>query len=661
MHISRVVIRNFANFQTLDIRTGEDMVIVGENKVGKSNFLRAIQLVLDPSLSERDRRLGLEHFWDGLGDDKLGSVVEVSLEFTERAENARLLRHLADCVVDVGPPFVGRVTYRYRPKPDLGGPPTSMADYEYVIFGGVDPENDIGSDMRRMTPLDVQGALRDAEKELASWRHSPLRPLIEELAETLSDDDRDEIQTEIDDAQSELTSRPEIQAVANRIATRLEAMVGTQHTVPLSLGLTPTRLDALLRGLRLLIDGGTRGISDASVGSANLIFLALKSLELDRLVADGERDHTFFAVEEPEAHLHPHLQRLIYRHFLGTQPRGADGPRAQSTVLTTHSPHIASVAPLRSIVLLRHDEEVGATTGVAAATTPLTIEDVADLQRYIDVTRGEIFFSRGVILVEGDAERFLVPAFADVLGMSLDELGVTVCSVGGVNFAPYVKLLGANGLQIPFVVLTDKDPIDANRSLGVPRLKRLLRVITPGVELGEQPIRIVYTDGDGKLRSHTPDLFVERETHAEFIEVKWERDARAPKNEARWPFIASAISGLGYTYAVVTERHLMHQPLKANVDRLLRHQHSPQLSRAASAMLWDALAAEPQTLANILASQADPSEPSVLRALADGWLCTDLSQPISPRSLVRLPLDRQRRTRRLGRASQFHWLACQVP
>lgn len=152
----------------------------------------------------------------------------------------------------------------------------------------------------------------------------------------------------------------------------------------------------------------------------------------------------------------------------------------------------------------------------------------------------------------------------------------------------------------------------------------------------EQPIRIVYTDGDGKVRSHTPDLFVERETHSEFIEVKWEGDARAEKNEARWPFIASAISALGYAYAVVTERHLMRQPLKANVDRLLRHQHSPQLSRPASAMLWDALASGPQTLASILESRAEFLEPSVLRALADGWLCTDLTQPISPRSLVRL-------------------------
>lgn len=84
----------------------------------------------------------------------------------------------------------------------------------------------------------------------------------------------------------------------------------------------------------------------------------------------------------------------------------------------------------------------------------------ADLERYIDVTRGELFFSKGVILVEGDAERFLLPTLAKLYdpAMDFDALGISVCSIAGTNFGPYVQLLGPAGLDIPFVVLTDYDP-----------------------------------------------------------------------------------------------------------------------------------------------------------------------------------------------------------
>jgi putative ATP-dependent endonuclease of the OLD family len=86
-------------------------------------------------------------------------------------------------------------------------------------------------------------------------------------------------------------------------------MVGPAHTTSVALGLAPTQIDALLRTLRRLIDGGARGMADASLGTANLAFLALKSLELDRLVADGDRDHTFLAVEELV-----HGRRSLKRH-----------------------------------------------------------------------------------------------------------------------------------------------------------------------------------------------------------------------------------------------------------------------------------------------------------------------------------------------------------
>jgi putative ATP-dependent endonuclease of OLD family len=273
--------------------------------------------------------------------------------------------------------------------------------------------------------------------------------------------------------------------------------------------LSPTRVDALLRALRLLIDDGARGVADASLGTANLIFLALKSLELDELVREGERDHTFLAVEEPEAHLHPHVQRLVYRHFLtgrGTGAEEEDGDEDRggteaalrlTTILTTHSPHIASVAPIRSIVLLRRDAASDQTVGVSTWAAPLTAADEADLQRYIDVTRGELFFARGVVLVEGDAERFLVPAFAEALDINLDKLGISVCSVAGTNFTPYTKLLGSSGLKIPNVILSDLDPVaEGSPPLGRRRVISILEIVEPGPDYSSLADAAIFREGE---------------------------------------------------------------------------------------------------------------------------------------------------------------------
>src|ERR1700730_10809822 len=103
--------------------------------------------------------------------------------------------------------MVSRLTYRFQPKAGIEGDPTSLADYEYILFGGVDPDNMLRPSIRRMLPLDGLGALRDAEKDLATWRRSPLRPLIETLTGTLDEEARTEIEQQIEQAQIELAQR----------------------------------------------------------------------------------------------------------------------------------------------------------------------------------------------------------------------------------------------------------------------------------------------------------------------------------------------------------------------------------------------------------------------------------------------------------------------
>lgn len=66
MYLSRIKIENFRNFSLLDVRFAGNVVVVGENRVGKSNLLQALRLILDPTLPDSGRQLSASDFWDGL-------------------------------------------------------------------------------------------------------------------------------------------------------------------------------------------------------------------------------------------------------------------------------------------------------------------------------------------------------------------------------------------------------------------------------------------------------------------------------------------------------------------------------------------------------------------------------------------------------------------
>lgn len=228
-----------------------------------------------------------------------------------------------------------------------------------------------------------------------------------------------------------------------------------------------TRLRQLLEKLELKLKSSVDADIRHGLGSNNLLFMACELL----LLGDEKEASPLLLIEEPEAHLHPQRQLLLMQ-FLKEQAACEDNEI--QVILTTHSPSIASVLPLDSLVLMQK----GRAFSLAAGKTELRREDYRFLERFLDVTKANLFFARGVMIVEGDAENILLPTLARLLGRDFAKNGVSIVNVGGVGLGRYAKIFMRRNttegeVGVPVACVTDLDvmPDCAPKNLGIKKSK----------------------------------------------------------------------------------------------------------------------------------------------------------------------------------------------
>lgn len=461
MYISEVHIENFRNFADCRIPLNQGLsVIIGENNIGKSNFLAALALLFSPDASPRSRHLAVGDFWLGITNTDELPEIAISCTLTDFKTDGEKSTVATWMTAD---PREAKITYVFRcnakaKKEYKKGDPIPIDEYESVIYGGeTESREPFEFDQLNKISLELLGALRDAERDLEPSTRGRIAHLLRNFE--ASDQDKQDVTKMIEALNARLSKAGQVSDAQGTINTRLKDLVGETSAQETRLTPIGADYDELVRKIEVQVRSPGeefRGVDWNGLGYNNLLFVSV--LLADHLQKWQKKKLVLpmMAIEEPEAHLHPHLQKVLNRNFERTVHRA-------QVIATTHSTHITSSVSLDSLIVLNRDESgvlQGVKVGDLFKDSKADRRLQKDLERYLDATKSTLFFAKSVLLVEGLAEALIIPILARKCArrrFDLDEEGISIVTVHGLSFRPFLQLFGSDAIRRKCAVLTDSD------------------------------------------------------------------------------------------------------------------------------------------------------------------------------------------------------------
>lgn len=434
MWLRELQISNFRKIDALTVQFPRGLtVLVGENNSGKTTVIDALRLMLFSSrdldslrLTEDDFRTGTEH-----------APIEISCRFTGLEDDDEV--HFQECLVDIGD---GKFEMQINARVEFNET-TNRCNVK--MWGGETEGGSLPSNhYDRLATIYLQ-PLRDPERGLRPGQHSQVSRLIDCLTR---EDQRADFETIAKYANEKIRFLKPVEDARSDINTQMAAIAGGELTQKTELIFTDPTFRRIIAGLQPEVEGLPFALN--GLGYNNLIFT---SATLSTLRRSPQFSFRSILVEEPEAHLHPQLQILLLKYLADVASNHEDSE--VQIIASSHSPILTSQAPIDSVVSVH--EVDGKVSAVSVCSITIDDKMKKKLQRYLDATRGELFFARRILMVEGIAEALLLPVLTEISGGNLKESSVTVLNADGINFNAFVPLLGVERLGVPVVILTDGD------------------------------------------------------------------------------------------------------------------------------------------------------------------------------------------------------------
>ncbi|MCS2161758.1 AAA family ATPase [Scandinavium sp. H11S7] len=457
IQIDTVRISGFRGICNIEVTLPRVTVLLGQNNAGKTSIIKALQL----ALGDYSRYLADEDFHIG-EDEKRQETITVDLRFIAVDSDARAREFSENWQQAFGDKIQSEpdgkqfVAIRTIAKPDRvkGGYIVERFHLdEWPELSGwqdvrVGSKNRLGKRLESVPfiSIDAQRDIHNELKEKSSF--------VGRVLSSVEYDEKDvaELERLVAEVNKEAIEKSE---PLKRLKTHLDNMnqsfEGSGQTE-----LTPFPKKIRDLSKRFSVNFGETDKSSFSMeyhGMGTRSWASMLTVKaFTELLAKNHEEEAepFFpvmAAEEPEAHLHPNAQRTLYRQLVDVPGQ---------VIISTHSPYIAGLAELHEIRSLSKRKN---SVQVYQLRDEFEDDDLRRLKREVVHSRGELLFSKAIVLSEGETEEQALPElFGAYAGRHPFSLGINFVGVNGsgAKYRPFLIL--AKDLNIPVFIFSDGEP-----------------------------------------------------------------------------------------------------------------------------------------------------------------------------------------------------------
>ena len=452
IQIDMVRICGFRGISNIEIALPRVTVLLGQNNAGKTSVIKALQL----AIGDYSRYLSDEDFHIS-EEGKHQEAITVDIRLIPLADKARASEFSEEWQQELGPKIQAEadgkqyVAIRTIAKPDRvkGGYIIERYEMEsWPVYTGWEKVNfrkKLGKRLEAVPfiPIDAQRDIHTELKEKSSF--------VGRVLSSVEYDDADvaELERMVAEVNKEAIEKSEpLKRLKTHLDNLNQSFEGSGQTE-----LTPFPKKIRDLSKRFSVNFGESDKSSFSMEyhgmgtrswASMLTVKALTELLAKNHEEEAEPFFPIMAAEEPEAHLHPNAQRTLYRQLIDVPGQ---------VIISTHSPYIAGLAELHEIKYLNKPEN---SVQVYQLRTEFEDDDLRKLKREVVHSRGELLFSKAIVLSEGETEEQALPElFESYTGKHPFSLGINFVGVNGsgAKYRPFLIL--ASDLNIPVFIFSD--------------------------------------------------------------------------------------------------------------------------------------------------------------------------------------------------------------